>query len=132
MNFSQLPSNNEPTRDTVRHEFLQLEGAPWVEVRPASRENKEYFNALLKAMTKLRMQMEKGTMTVEIMERQDVMIRELFAKHVVAKIGGWVDEDGEAIPSNAESIAALCKALPEALFSEIAEVANDEDSFRGL
>ena len=130
MNFSQLKSDDQPLLDTVRHEFLQLEGAPWVEVKPAGKRNRSFFNALLKLTARLRRQGEKDV-TLEYIERVESETRKLYAEHVVVAIGGWTDEDGEEIPSNSEAFMALCTALPEELFSEIVEVAGDEGSFRG-
>ena len=70
MEIRQLKSDEAPLNDTVRHEFLLLEGAPWVELRQASRANRPYFNDLLKRMARLRKVMEKGEMSLDVIEKQ--------------------------------------------------------------
>jgi hypothetical protein len=131
MQFSNFTPKQGPSQGTATYTFVELAGEPSVEVRPASRANKEYFNALLRRMGKLRKSLERGDVTVEMLDKQDRLVRDLYADHVVVSLSGWCDSEGEEVPSNAETIKSLMEQLPDAQFEDLAEFATDEDNFRG-
>lgn len=131
MKIRQLPSDDAPLNETIRHEFLQLEGAPWVEIRQATRANRGYFNASLRLQQRLMKLQQSGDITLELLESQEKNIRKNYVEHVVVGIGGWIDDNtGQEVPSTKEGIRAVIEALPEALFNELTGVASHEDRFR--
>lgn len=130
MQFSNFtPKGDRPT-GTATFTFYDLDGEPSVELRPATRANKEYFNALLRRMGKLRKSLERSDVTVEMLDKQDRLVRDLYAQYVVTGLSGWIDGDGEEIASTDENIKSLMEQLPEAQFEDLAEFAGDEDNFR--
>lgn len=131
MQFSNFTPKQEPTTGTATYTFLDLAGEPSLEVRPATRANKEYFNALLRRMGKLRKSLERGDMTVEMIEKQERMVRELYAQYVIIRLVGWTDAEGNEVESTSETIKALMEQLPDAQFEDLAEFVGDEDNFRG-
>lgn len=131
MQFSNFTPKQGPSHGTATYTFMELDGEPSLEVRPATRANKEYFNALLRRMGKLRKSLERGDMTVEMIEKQERMVRDLYAQHVIVALVGWTDSEGNEVESTSETIKALMEQLPDAQFEDLAEFVGDEDNFRG-
>lgn len=131
MQFSNFTPKQGPSHGTATYTFMELDGEPSLEVRPATRANKEYFNALLRRMGKLRKSLERGDMTVEMIEKQERLVRDLYAQHVIVALVGWTDAEGNEVESTSETIKALMEQLPDAQFEDLAEFVGDEDNFRG-
>lgn len=131
MQFKNLDSvPQEQFVPTIRHTFEDVEGQPWVEAKPMTDRNKPYYNAMLQRMAGIRKKLQRGKLSIQMLDAQRAILRELCALHVITGMGGWLDAAGAEVPSSRENIAALMAALPQRQFDEMTETLGDDDSFR--
>jgi hypothetical protein len=131
MQFKNLDSvPQEQFLPTIRYVFEDVEGQPWLEAKPMTDRNKPYYNAMLQRMASIRKKLQRGKLSLQMLDAQRSILRELCALHVVTAMGGWVDENDQPAESNRENIAALMLALPQRQFDEMTETLGDDDSFR--
>jgi hypothetical protein len=132
MNFSNIPSKGDQL-ETSRFTFHDLEGSPWVEVKPATRRNRAYTNATLREASKvnaIQRQLEKGHLTVDHIEKLEALTRDRLARHVLVDMGGWQDDSGADVSFSEEAAVALMRALPEEMFGDLVQFVEDEGNFR--
>lgn len=133
VSFKGLDRANVSDR-TARFYFDEIPGSPWLEVRPATQSNSAYFNAMLARDTAM-MQPKNGTpgqsgrtrgrATVRTvgpseLEQNRRSDRDLYPKHVVVGMGGWIDDaTGAEVPYSQESAAELLQQLTDHLFDQL-------------
>lgn len=131
MQFKNLESvPQEQFVPTIRYIFEDVEGQPWIEAKPMTDRNKPYYNAMLQRMAGIRKKLQRGKLSIQMLDAQRAILRELCSLHVITAMGGWVDPAGVEVPSSRENIAALMAALPQRQFDEMTETLGDDDSFR--
>lgn len=118
---------------TARVEFPEIEGCPWLEIRPAGEQNKAYMNHALRKVDKNALL--RGNLSVEEIARERQSAIRPYAEHILTgNGGGWVsDESGEPVqmPLSVDDREALLRQLPGDLFDRIRREANDLSNFRG-
>ena len=132
MQFGNIPSKGD-FLDTARLTFADLEGMPWVELKPATRRNRPYTNDEMRGAAKInaiQRQLANGQLTLEHLEKLEDAARDRAAKFLVADMGGWVDDSGADVPYSEASAKALMRALPSDQFEELMQFAGDEANFR--
>ena len=113
------------TTDSARFTFYDLEGEPWVTVKPASAANKPYLNSLLKGQRRRR----RATADAFIRNRrQDIG---LYAQHVVTAWGNVTDNAGTEVPFSVDNCKDFLAAIPDWLLDELRDFATDPESFTG-
>lgn len=127
-NLESLP--HEQFRPTIRYTFEEIEGQPWVDAKPMTDRNKPYFNAMLQRMANVRKKLQRGKLSLQMLDTQRAILRELCALHVITAIGGWIGPDDAEIESSRDNISALMQQLPQRQFDEMTEALGDDDSFR--
>lgn len=131
MQFKNLESvPQEQFVPSIRYTFEDVEGQPWIEAKPMTDRNKPYYNAMLQRMAGIRKKLQRGKLSIQMLDAQRAILRELCALHVVTGMGGWLDAAGAEVPSSRENIASLMAALPQRQFDEMTETLGDDDSFR--
>jgi len=140
MKFKNLKSaGNVTVNSTYRYYFYELDGEPWIEVRPAAECNKKYFNAVLRKQKATRRKLAAGKIDTAMLKQNREEDRELFPKFVcTGKWGGWTDSDGKEIPFSIENAKDLFDQLPDYMFddfraecnilSNFVDIDEDEDS----
>ena len=132
MQFGNIPSEGD-FLDTARLTFVDLEGMPWVELKPASRRNRRYTNDEMRGASKInaiQRQLSNGQLTLEHVEKLEEAARDRAAKFLLVDMGGWIDESGAEVPFSEASAKALMRALPADQFEELMRFAGDEANFR--
>jgi hypothetical protein len=133
MKFKHLEQAQVSASAASRVEFPEIDGCPWLEVRPAGETNRAYMNAALRNVNTQRIL--RGRVTVEETAKERAVAIPLYAEHVLTGGGGgWIDaESGKEVdmPLSGESRLALLKQLPADLFDRIRVYCNDLGNFRG-
>jgi len=97
-------------------------------LRPATQQNKQYFNAMLKAVGRSpRLDMR----SVEGIEEDRRLDRDLYGKHVLA---GWehiLDSDGKDAPFSREAAEEFVQALPAWIFDKVRAHCSAPEKFAG-
>lgn len=120
-------------RDAVaRVDFPEIEGCPWLEVRPAGETNRAYAAAALKQPD--RALLTRDRMTPEEIQRERESSIPLYAAHVLTgNGGGWEDAESGAevpMPLSVDDRAALLRQLPADLYDRLRIFANRLSNFR--
>lgn len=127
-NISKLEVTGEHTAEYV---FEGLHGQPKVRVRPITRANKSYTNAMLKRLAPSKKN-KNTNITVDDIERHQKWDLDLFPKYVLTDWEGVVDTDGNEVEFTEVNAAAFVKALPADMFDELREYCADISNFRDL
>lgn len=132
MQFRNLKKAEITPQSTSKFVFYDLEGEPWLTVRPAHEINKPYFNALLKRNTSGNRRRVNRVIDAAAIERDRSEARELYGKHItnVGPWGGWVDEAGLEIPLTQATVEALMQNLPPEQFDQLRVYCADLSNFR--
>ena len=96
---------------TARHTFYEIEGEPWVEVKPATERNKPFFNSLLKRQRRGRRIVRGGALTVDVIKRARDDDRDLYAKYIVTGWGNVVDVEGTAVDLSPDNCLDFLHAI---------------------
>jgi len=108
-----------------------------IQLKPATEQNRSYYNGMLKASGKRARSMVKGRISTEDVEKNRREDRKLYPKHVIV---GWKNfeteesrgktwEDKEFIEFTPELAAELCEKLPPHLFDRIRNFAATPEEF---
>lgn len=128
-NFKHLKSLDIQGQQTTRFTLYQVDGEPWLEIRPAAEVNRNYFNSLLKRSRKNLKRIRAGAVNAaQIAENRDED-RTLYPKHVVVGWGGVRNDEGVEVDFSVEDCAAFLRALPDWLFDELRVFASDVTNF---
>jgi len=132
MRFSNLSGANVTAESTAIFTFFDLPGEPWVRVRPGGDLNRPYFAAVLASQSKNRKRLMKGKIDADMLEKNRVVDRSLYPKHMDAgEWGGWVDDEtGQEVPYSQQGFAELMAQLPADLFDELRAFCNEPVNFR--
>lgn len=131
MKFANLKGAEVSAQSKVRYTFLDIEGEPWIEVRPAGETNKPYFNAVLKRQAANRRRLVRGQVDEAMLSRSRTEDRELYPQHVLTGAwGGWKDESGNDIPCTPEAMRELMQQLPDYQFDGLRSFCNEPTNFR--
>lgn len=107
-------------KDSVPYKLreITIDGRnPVLYVRPATKDNKGYFNALLKAAAS---DAKKARSNEDAVSDARVEDRALYPEHVITGWDNVVDAStGEAVPYSPEEGAAFLQAIPDWLFDEL-------------
>lgn len=130
MQFANLKGAEITPQSTSKFIFYDLQGEPWLMVKPATEHNKPYFNALLKKNAGSRRARLNKVIDAAAIERDRAEARELYTTHVtnVGIWGNWIDDAGAPIPYSPAAMASLLQSLPAEQFDQLrlycAELAN--------
>jgi len=130
--LQKLAVTGESTVDFV---FYAIDGSPTLEVAPATKANKPFFNAVLKkgkeAQRKLRAR--RGQMPTQAqldeVRRQDA---DLFVEYVVKGWRNVVDQEGEPVEFSAQECREFLLAIPEDMFEELRDFCMETANFRNV
>ena len=114
---------------TAKMALEQIEGAPVLEMRPATEDNREYFNAAFQSSKKRARKAKAQGLDVEAFKSLRDQDRLLFSKYVIV---GWekvVDFGGTPVVFTEEDCREFLKALPTWLFDEVRAFANEPLNF---
>ena len=105
-----------------------------IEIRPASQENPDYFNAQLKANANAqkgrRMRKKAEAVTADKVSAQREMNKRLYKKHVICGWKNLPNADRTAmVPFSPEAAEALVEMLPDWLFDRILIAAQIPEYF---
>ena len=126
--FSQI-KRQEAFMPTARHIFYEIEGEPWLEVKPATEWNKPFFNALLKRQRRGRRILRAGTLTVDMIKRTRDEDRDLYAKYIVTGWGGVVDVDSKPVDLSPANCQDFLYAISDESFDLLRDFAGDPQTF---
>lgn len=133
MKFKHVSKAHVDRESVARVEFPEIDGCPWLEVRPAGESNRAYTAAAMKQPDRQRLM--RNRWTPEEIARERASAVPLYAEHILTgNGGGWLSEESGAevaMPLSAEDRAALLKQLPPDLFDRIRLFCNDLGNFRG-
>lgn len=135
MRFKNVAAAHVSPQAVCKVHFPEIDGSPWLEIKPAGETNPAFLNPALRAIAKSDANLTKSTLTVEEIAKERAESIELYGKHVLTgNGGGWIDdESGQefAMPLSVEQRIALCKQLPPDLYDRVRKTANDLRNFRG-
>ena len=114
------------TTDTARFTFHELEGEPWIAMKPATAANRPYLNALIKANGGRARRRRITAETYGKNQRQDIG---LYAQHVVTAWGNVFDNQGTAVDLSPETCKDFLSAIPDYMFDEARDFATDPESY---
>lgn len=129
MGFSHLRKLDVKVTDAVWFKLPAIEGEPEFLCHPAQEVNKPYFNAVLRESRKHARALQKGNMTVEMIEENRERDRRLFPVHVIKDWKRVKDDKGKDVPFSKEECEAFLKALPDWLFDELREAAQATNNY---
>jgi len=102
---------------TEQFTFLDLEGLPTLEVRPATKHNLAYAAAAKKVTPQLKRIQRQGGSTADA--KAIALLADLFAQHVVV---GWptppVDSNGKPVEFSKENCEGFLNAIPDYMFDD--------------
>lgn len=120
---------------TARYELYQLEqhpnveGHPFLLLKPALSVNKPYFNGLLKRSRKNARKIQALQFDEAFIEENRADDRILYAAHVVDTWGNIVDDDGEVVSFSNEKALEFLNALPDWIFDDVRAFAREPQNF---
>jgi hypothetical protein len=132
MKFKNVQKAHVAAEAASRIDFPEIDGCPWLEVRPAGESNKAYTSAVMRQPD--RMRLLRGRWTPEEIARERTAAVPLYAEHILTGAGGgWVSEEsGEEVkmPLAVDDRIALLRQLPSDLFDRVRQHCNDLGNFR--
>jgi hypothetical protein len=135
MRFKNVAAAHVSPQAVCKVYFPEIEGRPWLEIKPAGETNPAFLNPALRASAKSSANLVKGVLSTEELAKERSESYELYAQHILTgNGGGWCDDEtGEEFPMplSVDQRLALCKQLPGDLFDKIRRMANDLSNFRG-
>ena len=114
---------------TARYTFYEIEGEPWVEVKPATERNKPFFNALLRRQRRGRRILRGGALTVDMIKRARDEDREVYSKHIVTAWGNLVEVGGTVVGFSPANCLDFLQAISDESFDLLRDFAGDAESF---
>jgi len=135
MKFKSVAKAHVGPAAVARIDFPEIEGCPWLEVRPAGESNKAFFNEALRQQAKdSRRAVQRGLLSVDEIAQERASAVDSYAKHVLTgNGGGWLDEETDAeakLPLDLDSRLALLRQLPPDLFDRLRIFCNQLLNFR--
>lgn len=128
--FSYLKKHEVTPDHVARFTLWQLEGHPWLGVKPATQVNRRYFNASLKENARLANALRSGRQfDAAMVDETRAVDRTLYPLHVVVGWGNVIGTDGEPVSFSSEECAAFLSALPDYLFDEVRAFAANINNF---
>lgn len=113
---------------TATYTFYDLEGEPTVSVRPATEENKDYHNALMRRqLSRSRKSARRITVDDLMRVRKDDI--ELYAQHIVKGWEGIVDAAGKAVAFSEATCKEFLTAIPTEILDDLRGFCADRHSF---
>ena len=132
MKFKHIEKAHVAREATSRIDFPEIDGCPWLEVRPAGESNKAYTAAVMRQPDRQRLL--RGRWTPEEIARERASSAPLYGEFILTgNGGGWMsDESGEEVkmPLAVDDRIALLKQLPPDLFDRLRLHCNDLGNFR--
>ena len=133
MKFKHLAEAHVASSAVARFEFPDIDGYPWLEVRPAGESNRPFTNASLKQPDRQRLL--RSRMTADEIARARARSGLLYAAPILPGLGGgWLDAESGAevaMPLAVEDRIALLRQLPSDLYDRLRVFCNDLTNFRG-
>lgn len=133
MKFKHVSGAHVSREAVQRIEFPEIEGCPWLEVRPAGESNRAYTAAALRQPDRNNL-ITRDRMSPEDIERERASSIVLYAKHILTgNGGGWIDEESGAevaMPLSEPDREALLKQLPPDLYDRMRIFCNRLSNFR--
>ena len=126
--FSQI-KRQEAIMPTARHTFYEINGEPWVDVKPATERNKPFFNSLLRRQRRGRRIIRAGSLTVDMIKRTRDEDRDIYSKHIVTGWGNVVDVDGETVEFSPDNCRDFLYAISDEIFDLLRDFAGDSQTF---
>tara|TARA_R110000796_G_scaffold41179_2_gene101987 strand:+ start:31228 stop:31683 length:456 start_codon:yes stop_codon:yes gene_type:complete len=131
--FAHLKSLAVNDGDTVEFSFYEIEGVPTLDVAPATKANREFFNAVLRkskeAARKLRSRRNQMPTQAQIdaVRREDVA---LFSEYIVKGWRNVVDSKGTEVEFSKEDCQEWLMEIPDDMFEELRDFCLDIRNFR--
>ena len=114
---------------TARHTFYEINGEPWVDVKPATERNKPFFNSLLRRQRRGRRIIRAGSLTVDMIKRTRDEDRDLYSKHIITGWGNVVDVAGETVELSPDNCRDFLYAIGDEIFDLLRDFAGDSQTF---
>lgn len=129
--FSNLAALQITEEATAPFIFYGIAGEPTLDCRPATQENKPFFNAIL-LKNKQILRKQKGRRaaapTAQMLAEARVADIELFVKYIVVGWANVVDAKGKVVKFTQEVCKQFLEAIPGDMFDELRmfclEIAN--------
>lgn len=117
---------------SVRYPLVQIEGEPFLLVRPATEANKPFFNAVMKRSKTSIRRLRAGKFDAATLAAHREEDRELYPQHIITGWGKVVDDDGKLVEFSQEKCAEFITQLPNWIFDELREFCgNPSNHVRG-
>ena len=131
--FSNLQSLHVKDGDTAEFVFYGIAGEPTLEVKPATAENKPFFNRVL-AKNKQLQRKRKGRAeqlptATSILEARKEDI-EMFVELIIVGWSNVLDASGKAVKYSAENCRQFLNAIPGDMFDELRTFCLDISNYR--
>lgn len=99
-------------------------------LKPATEENKMYYNALLRlAGKRIRRSGRAADVDAAMLSDNREDDRELYPKYVIEHWEGILDDDGNEVPYSREAAEELCEQTPNWVFDRIRAWASSPERF---
>lgn len=125
-----LEINAGSTSDLELHQITVNGKCPTLIGKPATQDNKGYFNKLLKLSAKNARAVQAGNVTVEVFEENRAQDLELYPEFVIT---GWKDvvdgDTGRDVTFSQDECAAFLNALPNHIFDNVRNHFGNTDNF---
>ncbi len=129
VDFSNLKAADVTAGATSRYTFYELEGAPWLEVRPATEANKPYYNAVLRRGMRHQSRVKVGAVTADLLDETRDEDRVLYAEHIGNAWGRVKDATNKEVKFSKENLAEWLVALPNWVFDNLRQHCGNPQSF---
>lgn len=129
--LSRLQVSAEKTCEYPIYDIDPLVGdkRPTLILKPATEENRPYYNALLRRFGVTRRGMQLGKITPEMIEENRDSDRKLFAEFVIVGWRNVYDSAGKAVSFSKQECEQFLNALPRHVFDGIRNFAADPQNF---
>lgn len=129
-NFDFLDQYNVGDKATAEYPLYQLEGEPVLIVAPATSDNRPYSQASLRRNRRaLRQATRGGDITMEQVDANLSIEKDLFGRHILKGWRGMKDPSGKDIPFNEDNAVEFMQKIPTWIFQEIRGFCTDPRSF---
>lgn len=127
--FKHLKEKFEVKGKTAWMEMPELGDEAKLLLRPATQENKSYWNAMLRKSSRGLRRMARGRIRADDLNRNRKEDRELFPEYVMADWWKVPDENGNYVDFSKENAKELCEQLPDHLFDRVRNFAASAEEF---
>lgn len=129
VNFSNLRKLDVTSEAVARWTMVDVEGQPFLNVRPAGEVNKPFFSEMVRRTKQAAKAVNAGSIGSELLAQNRDADRMLYAKHVIVGWGNVVDAEGKAVQFSEANCAEFLQQLPDWLFDRLRQFCTSIENF---